>query len=344
MADVTEDYLTEDPEISSQKIVLLSFLSPEKILADKDVFMFNKFVKDYDLQWRTKKLEVWMAEQLSVLNAKLETLAGKLADVDKSASETVQGSLLRVDRFVEEFQQHLRKSTRDATDSAIQAEYDDFLFKNSAKLEEEFFAKNEFRTTIRGIKVRGVFATEAEASVRAKRLQKSDPNFNIYMGGVGKWMAWEPDPNKVVEQEYANDQLNNLMKKYRDNENDREQFYNDQKNSRVGTAKTRDLDTVSAVSEAAAGAAAAAGATAEPTVTVTPSVAGSSSSPVAADVSAPTEPEDVSTAAAPPSASASDVPAPLTSSGAGPAAVGSYDAMFSGPADLAIERKMKNKM
>ena len=340
MAAVAEDYLTEDPEISSQKIVLLSFLSPEKILADKDVFMFNKFVKDYELQWRTKKLEVWMAEQLSVLNAKLETLAGKLADVDKAASETVQGSLLRVDRFVEEFQQHLRKSTRDATESTIQTEYDDFLFKNSAKLEEEFFAKNEFRTTIRGIKVRGVFATEAEASIRAKRLQKSDPNFNIYMGGVGKWMAWEPDPNKVVEQEYANDQLNNLMKKYRDNENDREQFYNDQKNSRVGTAKTRDLDTVAGAT------------TSEPTVTVTPTVAGTTSSPVAADVSAPNEPADVSAPNEPanvctattPASSVSDTPAPLTSSGAGPAAVGSYDAMFSGPADLAIERKMKNKM
>jgi len=320
MAGVTEDYLSEDPEISSQKIVLLSFLSPEKILADKDVFMFNKFVKDYDLQWRTKKLEVWMAEQLSGVNAKLEALAGKLADVDKTASETVQGSLLRVDRFVEEFQQHLRKSTRDATESTIQAEYDDFLFKNSAKLEEEFFAKNEFRTTIRGIKVRGVFATDAEASVRAKRLQKSDPNFNIYMGSVGKWMAWEPDPNKVVEQEYANDQLNNLMKKYRDNESDREQFYNEQKNNRVGTAKTRDLDTVAPETV---------NVTAEPTVTVTPSVPGtdSSSIPVAADVSVPAE-----------------SPAPLTSSGDGPAAVGSYDAMFSGPADLAIERKMKNKM
>ena len=88
--------------------------------------------------------------------------------------------------------------------------------KNSEKLEDEFFKQNEFHTTIRGIKIRGVFPSEAEASVRAKRLQKSDPNFNIYMGSVGKWMAWDPDPSRVPNQEYANDQLNTLMKKYRE--------------------------------------------------------------------------------------------------------------------------------
>ena len=72
--------------------------------------------------------------------------------------------------------------------------------------------------------------------MRAKRLQKSDPNFNIYMGSMGKWMAWEPDANKVVEQEYANEQLNTLMKKYRENEEDKEQFFSQQKSSRVGTS------------------------------------------------------------------------------------------------------------
>ena len=87
---------------------------------------------------------------------------------------------------------------------------------------------------MRGIKVRGVFATEAEASMRAKRLQKSDPSFNIYLGSVGKWMAWEPDPNKVGESEYANDELNSLMKKYRENEEARDQFYTEQKKQKQG--------------------------------------------------------------------------------------------------------------
>jgi hypothetical protein len=294
VAEPEEDFLTEDPEISSQKVVLISFLSPEKILANKDLFFFQNFLKDYELQWKTSKLEAWMAEQLQAVNTKLENIAGNLSKlaptVDLSGCSVVadsvadvHNSLLRVDKFVEDFQQHCRKNLREISQSTVKQEYEDFLFKNSTALEEEFFKQNEFRTTIRGIKVRGVFASEAEAGVRAKKLQRSDPNFNIYMGSMGKWMAWEPEPSKVGEQEYANEQLNTLMKKYRENEDARDTFYNEQKTKRVGTARTRDS---------------------------------------AADSTNIAE-------------SQQETPAPEAGS--------SYDAMFSGPADLAIQRKMEKK-
>jgi hypothetical protein len=279
-------------------VVLISFLSPEKILANKDVFFFQNFLKDYELQWKTSKLEAWMAEQLQAVNTKLENIAGNLSKlspaVDLSGSsvvDDVRNSLLRVDKFVEDFQQHCRKNLREISQGTVKQEYEDFLFKNSAALEEEFFKMNEFRTTIRGIKVRGVFASEAEASVRAKKLQRSDPNFNIYMGSVGKWMAWEPEPSKVGEQEYANEQLNTLMKKYRENEDARDTFYNEQKAKRVGTARTRDS---------------------------------------AADSTNIEEHQPQPKAEA-------EAPTPAAVGG------GSYDAMFSGPADLAIQRKMEKK-
>jgi hypothetical protein len=305
-----EDFLSEDPEISSQKIVLLSFLSPEKILANKDVFFFRNFLQNYALEWRTKKLEVWLAEQVSAINTKMEVLAGNLdkasvpaPSVSVDATPAAEGvkpadeirkNLLRVDALVEEFQQYVRKNMRELADSKLQEEYDNFLFTYGAKLEEEFFAKNEFRTTMRGIKVRGVFSSEAEAAARAKRLQKADPTFNIYQGSVGKWMAWEPDANKVGDQEYANEELNTLMKKYRENEESREVFYNEQKKSRMGNAKTR----------------AAADASAAPEATLTPTM------------------EVV----------AADTPA----SAPGGSGNSSYDGLFSGPADLAIQRKMEN--
>jgi hypothetical protein len=235
-----EDFLSEDPEIPSQKYVLLSFLSPEKILKNKDVFFFTQFVKDYEVQWKTSKLEAWLAERVMEINSKLDTLAGELDKKDLSgAAVEVRKNLLRTERLVEEFQEYTRKSTKEIKESTIQDEYETFIFKQSEKLEDEFFKQNDFHTTMRGCKVRGVYSTEGEAVARAKRLQKSDPNFNIYMGLVGKWMAWEPDPNKVGTQEYANEQLNTLMKKYRENEEHREVFYNEQKKARIGNAKTK---------------------------------------------------------------------------------------------------------
>jgi outer membrane murein-binding lipoprotein Lpp len=263
-----DDYLTEDPEISSQKIVLLSFLSPEKILANKDVFFFKNFVSNYALQWRTAKLEAWLASQVSALNTKVEELAGKLEKPDadaatlQAAASDLRQNLFRVDTLVEEFQQYARKNLSELATSTIQEEFDTFLYTNGQKLEEEFFKANEFRTTMRGIKVRGVFSSEAEASAKAKRLQKTDPTFNIYMGHVGKWMAWEPDPNKVGEQEYANEELNTLMKKYRENEENRDVFYTEQKKTRMGAAKTKLAEVVA------------------PEATLTTNVPGSESVPV----------------------------------------------------------------
>jgi hypothetical protein len=270
-----EDYLMEDAELPSQKVVLLSFLSPEKVLANKDIFMFKKFLVDYEMQWKTTRLEQWMAERFRTLNAKMESLAGNIESKTKEEIvEELKGCLLRTDLFVEGFQAFVKENMTEMKEQKLQTAYEDFLFTNSSKLEEEFFAMNEFRTTMRGIKVRGVFASEAEASIRAKRLQKLDPSFNIYLGSVGKWMAWEPDPNKVGASEYANDELNALMKKYRENEEARDQFYSEQKKERQGTV-------VSAPS-------------------------------VSASASTPAEQAD---------------------------SVSSYDGMFSGPADLAMQRK-----
>jgi hypothetical protein len=278
-----EDFLSEDPEISSQKVVLLSFLSPEKILASKDLFFFQKFLADYELQWKTSKLEAWMAEQLQAVNTRLEGIAGKLQDLSGALVGEVRDSFLRVDKFVEDFQGHCRKNLRELGEQKLKTEFEDFMFKNGTALEDEFHAQNNFTTTIRGIKVRGVFASDVEASARAKKLQRSDPNFNIYMGSVGKWMAWEPDASKVGEQEYANDQLNTLMKKYRENEDARDSFYTEQKARRIGTARTKDAGDESV--------------------------------------------------------SSSTVGAAVAESSAG----GAYDAMFSGPADLAIQRKLEKE-
>ena len=50
------DVLDEDKPIANQKFVCLSFLSPEKILKDKNMFMFNQFVKTWDY---TKNVELY---------------------------------------------------------------------------------------------------------------------------------------------------------------------------------------------------------------------------------------------------------------------------------------------
>ena len=45
------DLLNEDPVISSQQYGCYSFVSPEKIIQKREIFMFEKFVK----QWNYNK-------------------------------------------------------------------------------------------------------------------------------------------------------------------------------------------------------------------------------------------------------------------------------------------------
>jgi hypothetical protein len=64
---------------------------------------------------------------------------------------------------------------------------------------------------------------------RSKKLQRQDQIHNIFVGEIGKWLPWDPEPSQIAEQEYAEEQLNTLMKKYKENEEQREEFKREQR-------------------------------------------------------------------------------------------------------------------
>lgn len=107
----------------------------------------------------------------------------------------------------------------------IEDMYEDFLYSNEDALNDEFSKQNNFQTCIRGLKIRGCYDTRQQAEIRSKRLQQKDPNFHVFIGQVGYWLPWDPNPDNVAEQEYMNDQLNTMVKKYNENRMDRDEHY-----------------------------------------------------------------------------------------------------------------------
>lgn len=79
-----------------------------------------------------------------------------------------------------------------------------------------FLSDPDNKISLKGIKVRGVFSELEKASEHAKKLQEIDNYHNVFVGEMGKWLAFEPDVNSEAagNPEYANDQLNELMKGY----------------------------------------------------------------------------------------------------------------------------------
>ena len=215
--------MTDDPEIAAQRWCLLSFISPENVLARKDPFFFASFLKQYEFQLRSKGLEQFLVKTIQTINGKLEAEAVNLEKLDLSgAALACRNSTLRMETFLTDFHGYVKGNLKEMSASKLQEEYDDYMYKNSAQLEDDFFAKNNFRTTVRGLKIRGAYSTKEEAEMRAKKLQKMDADHNIFVGQVGKWLPWDPKPSDIADQEYAEEELNTLMKKYKENEEARE--------------------------------------------------------------------------------------------------------------------------
>ena len=69
-----------------------------------------------------------------------------------------------------------------------------------------------------GLKIRGVFSSREEASSHAKRLQRDDATFDIYLVDMYKWLLIPPDRNQIEDVHYQNEKLEEIMTKYKENQ------------------------------------------------------------------------------------------------------------------------------
>lgn len=84
-----------------------------------------------------------------------------------------------------------------------------------------------------GIKIRGCFASKDEAASHAKRLQKEDSTFDIYVVDMYKWLLIPPDPTKIEDAHYTNDRLEEIMSGYRDNQRQAAKMFEDRKRDMI---------------------------------------------------------------------------------------------------------------
>ena len=209
-SDIEEDYLDVDKPITGQNFYCVSFVSPDKILEQKDKFMIYHYERAV-----TKKISTMLDEGLTSLIDKSED-----GNVDISDVIVLKKSIAKT---CEEY---------DLTFEQFKNKYEDFKFSNEEKIGEVFDKANNFKTSVRGVKVRGVYDTKREADVRAGVLQRQDPLFDVFVGQMGYWCPWDPNPQKIDDIEYMNNDLNKLVKEYKSNEAKKDMFYQEQKTQR----------------------------------------------------------------------------------------------------------------
>ena len=111
----------------------------------------------------------------------------------------------------------------------FQEEYRNYCEDEEDALQSEFDTISDFQTSVRGVKIRGVYDNERAAKIRAQVLQKMDNPFHVFIGQVGFWLPWDPSANKIEEQEYLEENLNKLVKEYNKNQVKKDMFYEEKK-------------------------------------------------------------------------------------------------------------------
>jgi hypothetical protein len=180
------DILEEDKAIAGQKYVCVSFISPDKIIKQKELFFFEHFLKHFDFSKSMTKFQQF----LNFVSYKYNIDFEKVMSDYKEFIETEKDNLI---------------------DDSIESEYKNFIEHKEDELETIFSEKHNFQTSVRGVKIRGSFPTQEEAEIRCKLLREQDPNHDIFVGPVGVWMPWEPEAYKTGKVEYLEQELNQLM-------------------------------------------------------------------------------------------------------------------------------------
>ena len=179
------DLLNEDPVIPSQQYGCYSFVSPEKIIKQRDKFMFEKFVK----QWQYSKALSMFSDFTQFLSFKYNI-----------NPESIMDDLVE---FCKEEENVLKRED-------VEGDFKQFMDKNEARLAEQFNQENKFQTSVRGFINRGNFATPEEAEKYAKELRDRDPNHDIFVGRNFVWTPLDPDAYKTGRIEFLEEELNQL--------------------------------------------------------------------------------------------------------------------------------------
>ena len=187
------DLCDEDAPIAGQKFACMSFISPENFVKKREMFIFERFIKEWDFTKSMSKTQ----DFLNYVSYKYN---------------------LQAENVIEDFNEFVKEEATKLQDSSLEDDFKTFTDKNGDKLNADFSQGHAFQTSTRGLKIRGVFSTQEEAELRCKKIREIDPNHDIYVGPVGMWIPWDPDAYKTGRIEFMEEELNQLHNEKMKNE------------------------------------------------------------------------------------------------------------------------------
>jgi hypothetical protein len=207
------DLLEVDKPIAGQTFGCFSFITPERILKQKEMFFFEEFLK----QWEFSKSMEKFHQFINFMSFKYK---------------------LTFEDVMKDYEGFVKEERDNIISSSIDDDYKTFIDKEEDNLEKQFNIKYNFQTSVRGFKCRGNFASQEEAELRAKLIREVDPSFDIFVGPIGTWLPWDPEAYKTGRVEYMEEELNQLAQEKQKNESAAKNAFE----SRVKETKQKAID------------------------------------------------------------------------------------------------------
>jgi hypothetical protein len=207
------DVLKVSKTRAGQNFAVLSFLSPEEILKQREQYLFEHFVREWDF---TKCIE----KSVGFVNF----IAYKYG-LDSEAVMT-------------DFQDYVKQEDAMLKSSTIEEDWKNFLDRRGDALNKQFNIDHDFQTSVRAVKFYGAFSTVEEAQKYIKDEIDEDDIINAHAGPAGTWLYWDPDPYKTAHLDYREEELNRLYQEKIANEKKKD----DEFKARVEQAKRKAIE------------------------------------------------------------------------------------------------------
>ena len=145
---------------------------------------------------------------------------------------------LEFDELTKDMEDFVKDQKDKLFNTTLDDEYKTYIDNNEDDLNKSFDEKHSFKTSVRGLKIRGCFPSQQEAELRCKMLREIDPNHDVYVGPVGMWIPFHPEAYKTGRVEYLEDELNQLMNEKQKNEKSAKEAFD----TRVKESKSKAIE------------------------------------------------------------------------------------------------------
>ncbi len=180
------DVLEVGVPVEGQTHWVAGFISPEKILKQKEQYFFEQFVKKWDFIKSMEKFHDFLGFIAYKYGLKPDDVFADFKDFGDTEKVKLQIYTVLDD-------------------------YKNFLDAHEDTLQENFNIAHKFQTNVRGLMMFGAYGSEEGAKEKAEVERERMPHLDIVVGEVGKMSAWDPDAYKIGNVQYMVPELNQLM-------------------------------------------------------------------------------------------------------------------------------------